>query len=82
MSIVGSYLLCGDIASLRGLCNDATAEHGQPEGTGRLENTHTVYAVRFYTERARETEHCGNYPYICPYEQHIIDKANWKCWKV
>lgn len=49
MGTVESYLLCGDTASLRGISDDATAEHGQPEGTGRLE--HSLYMLFGFTPR-------------------------------
>lgn len=54
MGIVESYLLCGDTASLRGLCHDATAEHGQPEGTDRLENTYCICSLVLCRKRGRE----------------------------
>lgn len=51
IGIVESYLLCGDTASLRGLCHDASAELGQPEGTGRLENTYCICCLALHRRR-------------------------------
>lgn len=67
----------GDIASLRGLCHDASAEHGQPEGTGRLENTsRRCCLVLHRKKREWETGMCRNYPYTCPCDQHRTSVLN------
>lgn len=81
MGIVESYLLCGDTASLRGLCHDASAENGQPKGTGRLENTYCRCCLTLHWKR--ESERGWNFLYL-PLHMPLWPAQNWRseCWEV